>query len=244
MKRKYFSIIIVTLNCGNSFNETVQSILSQNFNDYEIIVVDGGSDTLTLNIIEKYFKYFSYFVSEPDNGIYDAMNKGIQVSNGEYIYFLNSGDSFNSNLILFEIFNNTNRSIKNNSKIDLVYGDIILSDQAGVIKFPRKLSRRFFFNNTICHQSVFYNRSLFTNDIKYDTNYKVIADRVNLYLLYNKNLKYKKLDLVVCLWQPVGFSAANKAIMKIEESIFQKKYYNIFERSIYKILIKFKRILK
>jgi len=241
---KYFSIIIVTYNCGKSFAKTIESILNQTFRNFEIIVIDGGSETYTLNCIEKYKDDITFFLSEQDKGIYDAMNKGIKFSNGEYLFFLNTGDSFNTSNILLEIYQNTIEDLHTKRKIDLIYGNIVLANSTRIIRGTDKLSKYFFFKSTICHQSIFYNSNLFVQNKLYDLEYKVISDRVNLFLLYINKYNFKKINVIICLWDPIGFSISNKKIMDREVIIFQHKYYNIFERLFMNIFTKFKSFFK
>lgn len=94
------SIVTVSYNAVDTIEETIQSVLGQDYEAIEYIVVDGGSTDGTVDIIKKYSDKLSYWVSEPDNGVYDAMNKGITVASGQWINFMNSGDCFFSNHVL------------------------------------------------------------------------------------------------------------------------------------------------
>ena len=90
----FFSIITITYNCEAFIEKTIQSVLEQNFKDFEYIIIDGNSSDATLKIINKYRELVDIIVSEPDQGIYDAMNKGLNLAQGQFVNFLNAGDSF------------------------------------------------------------------------------------------------------------------------------------------------------
>ena len=111
------SIITVTYNAISSIETTIKSIINQSYTDYEYIIIDGKSTDGTLDIIKKYSPYINKFISEPDKGLYDAMNKGIDLATGEWIFFLNSGDIFTNNSVLSEIFE------KKDYQSDILYGD-------------------------------------------------------------------------------------------------------------------------
>ena len=94
------SVITISYNAVSVIEDTIQSVLNQSYKDIEYIIIDGGSTDGTVDIIKKYQDKINYWVSEPDNGIYDAMNKGIDKATGEWINFMNAGDYFHSNLTL------------------------------------------------------------------------------------------------------------------------------------------------
>ena len=106
------TIVTVTFNAEQYLKKTIESVINQDYKNIEYIIIDGGSTDNTLNIIKQYNKHISYFISEPDNGIYDAMNKAIDIASGEWINFMNAGDTFCdplviSNFIAFKIPENT-----------------------------------------------------------------------------------------------------------------------------------------
>ena len=115
------SVVTVCYNSVNTIEETMLSVLNQTYPDIEYIIIDGGSTDGTVDIIRKYAARLGYWISEPDKGIYDAMNKGIAAATGDYINFMNSGDMFASNDVL--------SSFKNfvSDDPEIVYGDVKLS---------------------------------------------------------------------------------------------------------------------
>jgi glycosyltransferase involved in cell wall biosynthesis len=100
------SIITVVYNSVATIEETIVSVLNQSYRNVEYIIIDGGSNDGTVEVVEKYANQLAYFVSEPDSGLYDAMNKGITASSGEWLLFLNSGDSLFNKHVLTEVFAN------------------------------------------------------------------------------------------------------------------------------------------
>ena len=120
------TVITVSYNEATNIELTIQSVLSQIYSNLEYIVIDGGSDDGTVDIIKKYADKISYWVSEPDKGIFDAMNKGIKVANGEWINFMNCGDSFVDKDILADVF--TNREY---TDTDIIFGDSYIRKERG-----------------------------------------------------------------------------------------------------------------
>ena len=117
-KKQNFSIITVVLNNVISIEETIKSVVNQS-EDFEYIVIDGGSDDGTLDIIRKYEKYINLWISEKDYGIYDAMNKGIKYSTGNYLGILNSGDLYNPNALSI-----ISKYLEENANLDFIFGTV------------------------------------------------------------------------------------------------------------------------
>ncbi len=128
------SIITVCYNSGKTIEDTFKSVQSQSYKDIEYIVIDGGSKDNTLELINQYKEIIDYSVSEKDNGLYDAMNKGIEKATGDVIGFLNSDDLFCDDMAVEKVMNVFNE----NSKIDSVYADIYYVDQNNTDKIVRK----------------------------------------------------------------------------------------------------------
>jgi glycosyltransferase involved in cell wall biosynthesis len=118
IKKPLISIITVVYNDIENIEETILSVLSQTYDNIELIVIDGASNDGTADVIKKYDKKIDYWISEKDGGIFDAMNKGIKVSKGDYINFMNSGDFFTSADLVNEVVKNLD-----NQRIDLLYGN-------------------------------------------------------------------------------------------------------------------------
>lgn len=146
------SVITVCLNAEHLLKQTIDSVLGQTFDDYEYIIIDGGSEDHTIDVIKQYQDHpHVRWISEPDKGIYDAMNKGVSMAKGEWLNFMNAGDCFASNDVLERIF-----AMDIPEQIKFLYSDNYYVDGKGcesyVVQDHRKLS--------ILHQSSIYRKSL------------------------------------------------------------------------------------
>lgn len=158
------TIITVVFNGGKYLDQAIQSVMNQTYNNVEYIVIDGGSTDGTVDIILKYENKIDYWVSETDNGIYDAMNKGWQLSLGNYIYYLGSDD------ILLNLPCQAIKKAQLNN-IDIIYGNVIMSN--GKL-FKCQYNASIIFRNLLSHQGIFISRRL--TNIPFNTKYKVYAD--------------------------------------------------------------------
>ena len=189
------SIVTVTYNCNLDFRRTLESIGDQNYPHYELVVIDGGSSDNTLENLKGFNKPLKV-ISEPDDGIYDAMNKGIALAGGEWIIFLNAGDVFYSNNTLSEV------SVSFDFSGDLLFGNVQLDN--GIVK-NQKLTYGYLLRYNICHQSMFI-RKMWIQARRYKTRYKFIADNALLIEHYN-SLSYKKIDCIVATYDTNGISS-------------------------------------
>jgi glycosyltransferase involved in cell wall biosynthesis len=167
-----YSIITVNYNNKEGLRKTIESVIHQTYRDFEYIVIDGGSTDGSADIIREYDKQITYWVSEKDNGIYNAMNKGIAQAKGEYLNFMNSGDCFYANNILEKVS-------LHQSCADLIvgrdyhYNEKIQKGHASIQ--PPRTTMIHFFIATLDHQSTFIKRELFDNSL-YDENYRLVSD--------------------------------------------------------------------
>lgn len=174
MISKKLSIITINFNNQIGLKKTIESVIGQTFNDFEYIVIDGGSTDKSVELIKNYAYKISYWVSEPDKGIYNAINKGIIKAIGEYCLFLNSGDWLHNNKILEQIFNKKPTS-------DILFGNSIMFDvnnNAYLNKEPENLSFMYFFMRSLCHQAMFIKRDLFEKNRfgLYREDLKIVSD--------------------------------------------------------------------
>lgn len=197
------SIITITYNNRDGLRRTAESVLSQTGRDYEWIIVDGASTDGTQGDFSNYTK--ARITSEPDNGIYDAMNKGIEQSNGDYLIFMNAGDTFASPTILDSILN----VIRNNNP-DLIYGDAWEQGKGGETFYKRaKPHSRILYGLFTHHQSIFYNRAAL-GKMRYDTSYRIAADYdLTLRFLQNKARICQYVAEPICIFESGGISQKN-----------------------------------
>ncbi|HQD27131.1 glycosyltransferase family 2 protein [Methanoculleus thermophilus] len=167
------SIITVCFNCEELIDRTIKSVVEQSYTNIQYIIIDGLSSDRTLEIVKKYEKYIEILVSEKDDGIYDAMNKGLKYATGDLVYFLNAGDYLYNSDVLKNIAERFCADPDN----DIFYGDYIYYD---VVDEQRCSSYRTGIQDLIrrgyCHQTTFAKRSTFTKYGGFNTNYKIYAD--------------------------------------------------------------------
>lgn len=203
------TIVTVTYNAAAYIIETLESVKKQTFTNYEHLIIDGASKDRTLSIIQSYNDSHVRVVSEKDNGIYDAMNKGIAQAKGQWLYFLNAGDTFASPHILTQIFNG--REINH----DLIYGKVITKNEPSGVNYTTGKSltlASFFYTIPVNHQGVFFHRSTFKNIGNYNLNYKILAD-LEWLIRYFKQKKNNAVyvNTIVAEYETVGFSYNNRS---------------------------------
>ena len=215
-----FSIIVTALNPGNKMERTVRSILNQSYTDYEIIVKDGGSKDGSLEKLPKNDKIKVF--CKKDSGIYEGMNQAIEESTGEYLLFLNCGDTFFNE----EVLKNTVENMKMhhvlvdsvvNEKIpeesNIFYGDTFCEQTVELETSPPVINAFSCYRNIPCHQSCFYHRSLFSEK-RYDLQYKIRADYDHfLWCYFTKKATIRPMSLIVSSYEGGGYSE-NKANRK------------------------------
>lgn len=192
----FFSIVVPTFNSAKTLAICIDSILCQTFRNVEIIIVDGLSTDETLNIIKSYQSAFIKWISEKDGGIYDAMNKGITMANGEWLYFLGSDDRIHDKHVLENIYK------LDKGKAYVVYGNAkIIGDTAwskdGEI-YDGEFTLDKLLRKNICHQAIFYSRIFISNSSTlYNTKYTLLADwDFNLKLWAIRSFLYTNLVIV------------------------------------------------
>ena len=204
----------------------MESVFAQTFQDYEYIVIDGGSTDGSKELIKKNENKLVYWVSEKDEGIYDAMNKGITKSKGEYLYFLNSADFLYSNKSLSTFFNACNGE-------DILYSNILkVRSDDEVIKYcPSILSFSYFLHESLPHQSTIIKKTLFDKTGLYNEDLKIVADWefiMNAVCLHQAT--YKHVDQCLAVFQANGISSNSDQnyLLKEERKVVISKYYKAF----------------
>lgn len=194
MKEKpLISIITVNLNNVEGLKKTMATVFEQTWQKFEYVVIDGGSEDGSKEFIESQSKKIDYWVSEKDSGIYNAMNKGIKAATGEYLLFLNSGDT----LLDQRIIENNKKYLKAS---DLVCFNIcVITKKLTVVKSaPAELLFSYFINDTLPHQSTFIKATLFKKIGLYDENLLIVSDwKFFLLCICRLNASYKKIDKTI-----------------------------------------------
>ena len=220
------SIITVVFNGMEYLEQTIQSVINQSYDNVEYIIIDGGSTDGTLDIINKYEEQIDYWISEKDSGVYDAMNKGIDLANGKWINFMNAGDSFYNNKILDEVFKN------NLNGMDIVYGDrqVVYANHKTKIVKAKELNL-IWQGKPMCHQSCFV-ESLYHKKNKFILKYDICDDFKFIYDAYQEKAKFYYIDRVIAKYLIGGLSGDNsiKAIIQdwsiVDKNIKINLYYS------------------
>lgn len=208
MKKEQPTLSIITVNFNNNKGliKTLESVKKQIFTSYEHIIIDAGSSDGSQDTISKYEKespHLTYWNSEPDKGVYDGMNKGLERTTGEYIYFLNSGDCLLENTLQKISFDGTG----------YIFGNIRFTGgkKAKEEKAPDKVDLVFFLTKSLPHQACFIHHSLFEN-MKYDINYRIVADWIHsVQCIIFKECSYKHIPLIIAEYDQNGISSDYEA---------------------------------
>jgi glycosyltransferase involved in cell wall biosynthesis len=237
------SIITIVFNGEKYFERSILSVINQTYDNIEYIIIDGGSTDGTIDIIKKYQEFISYWISEPDKGIYDAMNKGIGVCRGDYIYFLNSDDYLVDSQVLIKVV----EFIRAN-QADILYGNIYLDKKSGKKLVIVKIGSDYeLFTRTVCHQAILASKDAFKTVEKFNTAYSICADREWLLRAIKKHkIKFSYIDLEICTRNPGGISSQKKVRNRLESIkmnfiYFGSKFPIYFSKQ---ILNKINRIIK
>lgn len=219
------SIITINYNDKLGLERTVKSVQEQSFTNFEHIIIDAGSTDGSKELIEANKSSFSHWVSEPDKGIYNAMNKGIRKAKGDYLFFLNSGDFLGGKNAL----ENASRHLGDK---DIVYFNInVEAEGKSYIKnCPSKLSFRYLHNNLPPHQSTFLRKSLFDKYGFYDESLKIVADwKFLIIALIKHNATYKHVDIIFSTFHKGGISSKEGSFeaMEKEREFLLKKEFSI-----------------
>lgn len=226
MNKPKITVITVCYNAEKCIEKTIKSVLEQDYNNIEYIIVDGKSSDSTMSIINRYKEQISHVISEKDKGIYDAMNKGIDLASGEWVNFMNAGDTFANNKVLSAFC----KMLDTSSCV--VFGDEVMVEdnhqylRKGVLyknKFP-----------DLGHQSTLIKADLMKK-YHYDTSYKISADFDFLYKLYKQGLSFQYINLPISCYDISGLSSCNKYRLYKEHCMIKGITPNIMHLLKYKI---------
>lgn len=223
-----FSIITPCFNSEKTIERTILSVLNQTYTNFEYIIIDGGSTDSTLEIIEKYKDKFGdklKVISEKDNGIYDAMNKGIRLSTGDLVGIINSDDYYEYNCLELVMHNYSGK------KYEIIYGITRHLDEKGFETSLHRKNHNHIQNEIMCHQSCFLTNRIYKELYLYNLEYKYVSDYDLIVRCYNnKEVYFSNIDSVI-----VNFSAggASSSIDCMRENLMLRKKYKFISKSFY-----------
>lgn len=222
-----FSVITVTYNAEKVLEDTIQSVISQTYHHVEYIIVDGASTDGTMAIVDRYRDRISRVISEPDKGLYDAMNKGISLATGDYLCFLNAGDSFHEDDTLQAMVH----SISGNELPDVLYGETALVDSQGHFLRMRRLSapetltwKSFKHGMLVCHQAFFARHTLIE---PYDLRYRFSADFDWCIRLMKKAHTLHNTRLTLIDYLDEGMTTQNRKASLKERFLIMARHYGL-----------------
>ena len=202
------TIITICYNAEACIERTILSVINQTYPNIEYIIIDGNSTDNTLQIVEKYKDKITKIISEPDKGIYDAMNKGLRITTGDWVNFMNAGDSFYSNDVLGKVF------CQDYSGISVIWGDAMLIQNGTKQEIFRATP---FYNyklpfrtgKGICHQSMFFSMSK-EKLLQYDLSYPISADFKLCYDIYKQGGLFLHVPYIISAFDTTGYSSSNR----------------------------------
>lgn len=244
MNKPLFSIITICYNAEATLEKTIQSVLAQTYPNVEYIVVDGASKDNTLAIINRYRPQLSKVVSEPDKGLYDAMNKGIGLATGDYLCFLNAGDTFFSASTLQEMVD----TLPAERQPDVIYGETALVDAEGHFVRMRRLQapevltwRSFRQGMLVCHQAFFARRELVP---QYDLQYRFSADFDWCIRIMKQSHLLHNTHLTLVNYLDEGLTTRNQKASLKERFRIMAKHYGLLSTLLHHLWFVFRAIIK
>lgn len=231
------SIITINYNNKAGLQKTIDSVVCQTWKDYEWIIIDGGSTDGGRELIEEYQHHFDYWCSEPDRGVYHAMNKGVAKSNGEYLLFLNSGDMLFNEHVLKKISLIL-------SDTDIILGNVIRADNHKYyIKYDKNLFYQLY-TTSFNHQGAFIRRALL-NRCPYDENFRIVSDWKFLFqTLIQENVTVEFSEEIVAIQDMTGISSdrsnkENVALNRYEREMVLNELFSPFLRNVFNDYVRY-----
>lgn len=227
-KAPLLSIITPVFNTVQTIEDTIRSVVGQKFSDYEFIIIDGGSTDGSVELLRKHDNDIDYWVSEPDKGVYDAFNKGIDLSRGDWIYFLGSDDTLFDSQVLSRFFPAPHAS-------KMLYGNVAWS--SGNKIYDGRFSKNKLAYKNICQQAIFYHRQLFEKHGKFDPEYRLNADWVfNMKCFSDKTTKPVFLNHIVCNYAITGLSTLNiDTLFHQRQRMLTRRYLGVIPYLIFRL---------
>lgn len=223
------SIITVCFNSAKTIRDTIESVINQTYHNIEYIIIDGGSTDGTVDIIREYEPYIAKWISEPDKGIYDAMNKGITMATGEIIGIINSDDWYALDCLSLVV-----HTFITDPKIDVVHGNIVICDEDGIMLYRLisqvDIRKDLFKRMTIFHPTMFIRKSVYKNDGLYNSKYTIAADYDLLCRIVRRNYRIKNVDIELAFMRLGGISnSKHYQLSKEYFHIRSKNKINVFK---------------
>lgn len=211
---KLFSIVTVCLNAEKIIEKTIQSVLKQDYDNFEYIIQDGASSDKTIRIAESFAPAFAEkgisfrIISQRDQGIYDAMNKAVKEAEGEWILFMNAGDCFIDGTVLSKISANTDLDTS-----DVVYGDVVIQEEGLYLYIKARELESIRFGQPFCHQSAFTRRTLL-DEIPFSLQYRMCSDFLFYLRIYLEGKTFSHIPMAISLYDTNGLSSDSIANRK------------------------------
>lgn len=234
MQHPLISLITVVYNGEALIADTLQSAVSQTYRNIELVIIDGGSTDKTVSVARQFTDHIGTLISEKDKGIYDAMNKGIRAAKGEWVYFLNAGDSFYDANVLTDLFS------KDWNEVSLVYGKVqTINEPTGInyINGQPVSIKDFYYKYPICHQATFTRRAVFDIIGEYNNTYKIAADSewfVRFFQL--ENLRSCFVDRIIAYYDIQGASYHKRMMSQREFLRYSDQYFPLTTRLLNRVM--------
>jgi glycosyltransferase involved in cell wall biosynthesis len=227
------SVITASLNAAAHIQTAIDSVASQTYPHIQHVVIDGGSTDGTLEIIQRNRNRIGYFVSEPDLGIYDAMNKGIRAASGDILYFLNADDRFCDDRVVEDVVS----VFDYDASLEVVYGNLVWDKPAGMERHtqPSTITRASLASATILHQTVFAKRHVFDATNGFSEEYKVVSDydwMMKVFIRDRRKYRYCDRDVAVMGTQGLSWTSSDWESERVEA---MRAYFTTWEIQRYRV---------
>jgi glycosyltransferase involved in cell wall biosynthesis len=243
MQDAKLSIITVCYNAERTIERTIKSVITQTYKNIEYVVIDGQSTDKTLDLLKSYKNSIAVMVSEKDKGIYDAMNKGLDLSSGTYILLLNADDYlFSPNTI-----ENMMVAIGQHNDEDIFYGNLLMFDDKtgrGKIWKPGHISGKLLYSSTLPHPATIYKRTIFDKLNKFDETYKIAADYEFYVRAYTQGANFRYLNQLVSVFSYGGISTSGeyKRLTHDERKKTLLRHFSASQRLLMRMRVRIKKV--
>lgn len=216
-KNMRFSVITINYNNKEGLEHTIESVLSQTNKDYEYIIIDGGSTDGSMDVIKTYQDHITYWLSEKDQGVYHAMNKGVAHAHGDYLIFMNSGDRFYSPDVLSSLYE---------YQEDIICGKVLKGDSSRPSGHHKQIiSLVDLMRASLPHQAMFIKRELLLKH-PYDEKYKILSDwKFSIETIIFDNCSFRNIDIIVANYDTTGISTNSNGLLPKERELILKELF-------------------